>query len=159
MSRPVGILLALVGLLGAAGCDVAANTASTATLTYTEDARAAYAEAMESFRAKEWEDAKALMQEVKRLFAYSRYARLAELRIADIDFEQEKFTDAIAAYREFVQNHRSDRDVAYAKYRITKALFLDIDDTILLPPQQERAQATAIEAHRELRAFPKEFLR
>jgi outer membrane protein assembly factor BamD len=157
MSRPVGILLALLGLLGSAGCDVAANTASTATLTYTEDARAAYAEAMESFRAKEWEDAKALMQEVKRLFAYSRYARLAELRIADIDFEQEKYTDAIAAYREFVQNHRSDRDVEYAKYRICKALFLDIDDTILLPPQEERDQATALEAHREIKAFLKEF--
>src|SRR5262245_40860197 len=93
VARRVGILLAVLAL-PVNGCAVAANTASTATLTYTEDARAAYAEAMESFRAKEWEDAKALMQEVKRLFAYSRYARLAELRIADIDFEQEKFTDA-----------------------------------------------------------------
>jgi len=160
MSRRLSVAILLgVTLASGVGCDIASNTASTATLTYTEDARAAYNEAMESFRAKEWEDAKALMQEVKRLFAYSRYARLAELRIADIAFEQEKYTDAIAAYREFVQNHRSDRDVEYAKYRICKALFLDIDDTILLPPQEERDQATTIEAHREIRSYLKEFPR
>src|SRR5262245_17886680 len=141
------------------GCDLQTSDGSTATLTYTEDARAAYAEAMGAFRAKDWEDAKALFAEVKRLFAYSRYARLAELRIADVEFEQEKFTDAIAAYREFIQNHRSDPDVEYAKYRITKALYLDIDDTILLPPQEERDQATAVEAHRELKSFLKEFPR
>jgi outer membrane protein assembly factor BamD len=142
------------------GCtDFELNDGSTATLTYTEDARAAYNEALVAFNDKEWEDARALMQEVKRLFAYSRYARLAELRLADIEFEQEKFTDAIAAYREYVQNHRSDRDVEYAKYRITKALYLDIDDTILLPPQEERDQATSLEAYRELKTFLKEYPR
>lgn len=153
------LLAAALVAVGAAGCDIDVNDGSTATLTYTEDARSAYNEAMVSFNDKEWEDAKALMQEVKRLFAYSRYARLAELRIADVEFEQEKYTDAIAAYREFIQNHRSDREVEYAKYRINKALFLDIDDTILLPPAEERDQATALEAFRELRAFLKEFPR
>lgn len=145
--------------LSVTGCEVSPNVGSNATLTYTEDARAAYNEAMVAFRNKEWDDAKALMQEVKRLFAYSRYARLAELRIADVDFEQEKYTDAIAAYREFVQNHRTDPDIEYAKYRICKALYLDIDDTILLPPLEERDQATTAEAYRELRALLKEFPR
>ena len=157
--RRLSSVLLVWSLLALAGCDIASTTGSTATLTYTEDARAAYNEALSAFNAHEWEDAKALFQEVKRLFAYSRYARLAELRLADIAFEQEKYTDAIAAYREFVQNHRSDRDVEYAKYRICKALFLDIDDTILLPPQEERDQATTIEAHREIRSYLKEFPR
>ena len=141
------------------GCDFELNDGSTASLTYTEDARAAYAEAMASFNDKEWEDATALFLEVKRLFRYSRYAKLAELRLADIEFEQEKYTDAIAGYREFVQNHRTDSDVEYAKYRITRALFLDIDDTVFLPPQEERDQATTLEAYREVRAFLKEFPR
>lgn len=131
--------------------------ASSATLTYTEDAQAAYNEAMESFRGKEWEDAKALFIEVRRLFAYSRYARLAELRLADIEFEQEKFPEAVTAYREFIQNHRTDRDVEYAKYRICKSLFRDIDDTFVLPPAEERDQATTMEAYRELRAFLRDY--
>ena len=153
--------VAVVAVTTLSGCDfdMFGSGASRATLTYTEDARAAYNEAMQSFRAREWEDARVLFAEVKKLFAYSRYARLAELRIADVDFEQEKFTDAIAGYREFVQNHRNDTDVEYAKYRLVKALYLDIDDTILLPPQEERDQATTLEAYREVKSFLREFPR
>jgi outer membrane protein assembly factor BamD len=150
-------LSGLTGLTGLTGCDIQASTASRATLTYTEDARAAYNEAMESFRAKEWEDARALFGEIRRLFAYSRYARLAELRLADIEFEQEKFPEAVTAYRGFIQSHRTDRDVEYAKYRIAKSLFHDIDDTFVLPPAEERDQATTIEAYRELRGFLRDY--
>ncbi|HEY4117833.1 MAG TPA: outer membrane protein assembly factor BamD [Byssovorax sp.] len=126
-------------------------------LQYSNDARLAYNEAMEAFRGHDWEDAKALMGEVKKLFPYTRYARLAELRIADIAFEQDKYSDAISAYREFVQAHRNDRDVEYARYRITKSLFRDIDDTIFLPPQEERDQATATEAYKELRSYLRDY--
>lgn len=157
----IAAVLAVVAFGALAGCDVDffGSGASRATLTYTEDARAAYNEAMQTFRAREWEDARALFAEVKRLFAYSRYARLAELRIADVDFEQEKYTDAIVGYRDFVQNHRTDSDVEYAKYRLVKALYLDIDDTFLLPPQEERDQATTLEAFREIKIFLREFPR
>ena len=78
--------------LTALGCDKDAKSA--ASLTYTEDAYAAYKEAMKSFEEEDWETARSLLQEVKRLFSYSRYAKLAELRLADIDFEQGKFSDA-----------------------------------------------------------------
>lgn len=146
-------LVGLSGLGGLTGCDIQPSTASTATLTYTEDAQAAYNEAMASFRAKEWEDARALFSEIRRLFSYSRYARLAELRLADIEFEQERYPEAVTAYREYIQGHRTDRDVEYAKYRISKSLFHDIDDTFVLPPAEERDQATTVEAYRELRSF------
>ncbi len=130
-----------------------------ATLTYTDDARAAYLEAMKSFKAREWDDAKALFGEIKKLFPYTTYARLSELRLADISFEQEKFSEAVTAYREFVQNHRSDPNVEYARYRVTRALFKDIDDTIFLPPQEERDQATCYEAYKEIRAYLKDYPR
>ncbi|NUQ78548.1 MAG: tetratricopeptide repeat protein [Polyangiaceae bacterium] len=151
--RHLGAILAIGALAGLAGCEIQPSMASSATLTYTEDAHAAYNEAMESYRAKEWEDARALFGEVRRLFAYSRYARLAELRLADIEFEQERFPEAVSAYREFIQSHRTDRDVEYAKYRICKSLYRDIDDTFVLPPAEERDQATTMEAYRELRGF------
>jgi outer membrane protein assembly factor BamD len=128
-----------------------------ATLTYTDDARAAYNEALRSFNNKDWEDARALFGEVKKLFAYSKYARMAELRLADIEFEQEKFSEAVSAYREFVINHKNDPDLEYARYRITKALFKDIDDTIFLPPQEERDQGTTIDAYKEIKDFVRTF--
>jgi outer membrane protein assembly factor BamD len=150
--------IVLVGAAGAIGCEsFEIGGARHATLTYTDDARAAYEEAMSSFRSRDWEDARALLAEVRRLFPYTRYARLAELRLADIDFEQEKFSDAISGYREFAQNHKNDPDVEYSRYRLTKALFSDIDDTILLPPAEERDQATTAEAYKELRSFLREF--
>lgn len=158
MRRALPLLALAAGLLAAApGCESFEIGGRKATLTYTDDARAAYNEALKSFRNKEWDDAKALMGEVKRLFAYSRYARLAELRLADIDFEQEKFAEAITAYREFASSHRNDPELEYARYRTTKALFKDIDDTILLPPAEERDQATTFDAYKELRAFLREF--
>ncbi len=134
-------------------------TAGRATLTYTEDARAAYGEALDQFKQRNWEDARALFGEVRKLFAYSRYARLAELRLADIDFEQSKFSDAVAAYRDFVQNHRTDPNIEYARYRISKSLFNDIEDSFILPPAEERDQATTAEAYRDLRGFLTEYPR
>jgi len=150
---PTALALAL------SGCDFEIGTPRRAELTYTEDARAAYNEAMSSFRSKEWDDARALFAEVKKLFPYSRYARLAELRLADVDFEQEKYAEAISGYREFIQSHKGDRDIEYARYRMSKALFLDIDDTLLLPPAEERDQATTLEAYKEIRGFLREFPR
>jgi outer membrane protein assembly factor BamD len=146
-----------LALAFAAGCtDVTIGPGRKVALTYTDDAHAAYEEAMRSYRSKSWEDARVLLAEVKKLFPYSRYAALAELRIADVDFEQEKYTEAASGYREFIQNHRTDRDVEYARYRIAKSLYRDIDDTLFLPPQEERDQATALEAYKELSVFERE---
>ena len=147
---------AIAPVLG--GCDsFELSGARHATLTYTDDARASYNEAMKSFRGRDWDDARALFGEIKKLFPYTTYARLSELRLADINFEQEKFSEAVTGYREFIQNHRSDPNVEYARYRVTKALFKDIDDTIFLPPQEERDQATCFEAYKEIRSYQKDY--
>jgi outer membrane protein assembly factor BamD len=152
----VGLAVLLVS--GASGCDAfEIGGAHHATLTYTDDARLAYGEAMHSYENKDWEDARALFGEIKKLFPYTTYARLSELRLADINFEQEKFSEAVTGYREFIQNHRSDPNVEYARYRVTKALFKDIDDTIFLPPQEERDQATCFEAYKEIRSYQKDY--
>jgi outer membrane protein assembly factor BamD len=156
-SAPMPLLAAALVLFTAGCAEFSFAGAGRATLTYTEDARAGYFEAMEAFKARNWEDARVLFAEVRKLFAYSRYARLAELRLADIDFEQSKFSDAVAGYRGFVQNHRADRDVEYARYRISKSLFKDIEDSFVLPPAEERDQATTAEAYRDVRNFLSDF--
>lgn len=146
------ILLAGLGL----GCELS-TPRSSASLDYSEDAHASYKQALESFNEKNWEDARALFSELRRLYSYSRYAKLAALRLADIDFEQGKYAEAIGAYRTFIRGHRSDPNVEYAKYRICKALFLDVADTVLLPPAEERDQGNTEDAHRELRGFARRF--
>jgi outer membrane protein assembly factor BamD len=157
-------VLAVVGLalpLSLTACDSfeLSGGPKHAALTYSDDARTAYNEALKSFQAREWDDAKALFTDIKKLFPYTRYARLAELRLADINFEQEKFADAVSSYREFISAHKNDPEVEYARYRVCKALFKDIDDTIFLPPQEERDQATAFEAYKEIRSFLRDYPR
>ena len=153
MSR--GRLLAIcVYVLSAAplvGCpDQQAKTA----LGYTADAKRAYDAALIEFNAHNWLEAQNLMREVKRKYSYSNYARLAELRIADADFSQDKFADAIRGYRQFVHDHRSDDDeVAYARSRIAEAQYKEIGDSFLLPAGEERDQAVIMDAYKELRGY------
>lgn len=146
----------LVALLLGPGGLVACNPSepqAPSPLKYSEDARKAYDKALESFLDRDWEEARNLLQEVRRKYAYSQYARLAEQRLSDIDYEQEKFAAAITGYRAYVTDHPADEGVPYARFRICKALYAQVSDTILLPPQEERDQAAIVDAYRELGAF------
>jgi outer membrane protein assembly factor BamD len=123
-------------------------------LSYTADAKRAYEEALAEFNAHNWIESQNLMREVKRKYSYSKYARLAELRIADADFEQEKYADAIRGYRQFVHDHRSDNEeVTYARSRIAEAQYKEISESFLLPTGEERDQAVIMDAYKELRGF------
>jgi len=123
-------------------------------LSYTADAKRAYDEAMEEFKAHNWIEAQSLFREVKRKYSYSKFAKLAELRIADADFEQEKYAEAIREYRQFVHDHRSDaEEVSYARGRIAEAQYAQISDSFLLPTADERDQAIILDAFKELKGY------
>jgi outer membrane protein assembly factor BamD len=152
--RLVAALL-LFGALGACGGEPKYEARSA--LQYSEDAKRAYDKALGEFNSQDWETARVSFKEIKKKYSYSRYARLAELRLADIDAETEKLTDAIQGYRSFVHDHRTDPEVPYARFRICKALSEQISDGgFLLPPLEERDQATSAEAYRELSSFVKD---
>ena len=148
--------LALLGPLAAgsalsAGCG---NEEPRTALNYTADAKRAYDNAMVEFNDHNWLEAQNLMREVKRKYGYSKFARLAELRIADADYAQDKYADAIRGYRQFVHDHRSDNEeVTYARSRIAEAQYAQIADSILLPASEERDQAIILDAYKELRGF------
>jgi outer membrane protein assembly factor BamD len=145
--------LALLASLSIAVAACGGEEAKTA-LGYTADAKRAYDAAMEEFTAHNWIEAVNKMREVKRKYSYSKYARLAELRIADADYEQEKFTDAIREYRQFVHDHRSDADeVSYARARIAESEYSQITDGFLLAAGEERDQAVVFDAYKELRGY------
>jgi outer membrane protein assembly factor BamD len=149
--RLVLFAIALVAGLGLAACE---NEPAKTALGYTEDAKRAYDEAMGQYRAHNWIEAQALFREVKRKYSYSKYARQAELRIADADFEQEKYSDAIREYKEFVHAHRSDADdLAYARARIAEATYAEIPESFLMPAAEERDQASVVDAYKELKAY------
>jgi outer membrane protein assembly factor BamD len=122
-------------------------------LEYTENAKRAYEEALEAYFDRDWEYATQLLEEVRRTYGYSRYARLAELRLADAAFHQEKYAESIGSYKAFISDYPNDPEVPYARYKITKAYFIQSGASILLPPLEERDLSNVREAYTTIRAF------
>ncbi|MBS2020356.1 MAG: tetratricopeptide repeat protein [Deltaproteobacteria bacterium] len=147
----LGVVLLAPAAAPLAGCE---KPEPRTALSYTADAKRAYDEAMKEFESHNWIECQALFREVKRKYSYTKYARLAELRIADADFEQEKYSEAIRGYRQFVHDHRSDvEEVAFARSRIAEAQYRQISESLLLPSADERDQAVILDAFKELKSF------
>jgi outer membrane protein assembly factor BamD len=135
-----------------AGCAASEGQPETA-LDYTDNARRDYEAALEAYEDKNWELADELLNEVRRKYAYSRYARLAELRLADAHLQQENFAEAITGYKEFVHDHPNDPEVPYARYRIAKAEYDSVSQSVMLPPLEERDLASVNDALVTLRSY------
>jgi outer membrane protein assembly factor BamD len=146
----VAVWLAVAGA-PLCGCE---NEPPKTALGYTENAKRAYDSAMEIFNSHQWIEAQNAMHEVKRKYSYSKYARLAELRIADADYEQEKYVEAIRGYKDFIHAHRSDEeDVIYARAKIADAMNAEIPESFLMPASEERDQGSVVDAYKELKSF------
>ena len=90
---------------------------------------------------------------MKRKYGYSRYARLAELRLADADYEQDKFPEATAGYKSFIHDYPNDPEIPYARYRVTMTQYDAVSASFLLPALEERDLAYVNDAHASIRAF------
>ena len=123
-------------------------------LSYGDNARHAYDEAMEDFADEDCLDAEPAFRDIRRKYPYSRFAALAELRVADCQFIQAKYAEAIQAYRQFVRRRPAHAEVPYAHFRIAESYFEQIpEDWLLAPPAHERDQGPTRDALRQLRRF------
>jgi outer membrane protein assembly factor BamD len=156
MRRPLLLSVALLAAPAALGCG-GEQKQTGGILQYSENARRAYEEAMVAFKDKDWQEATSLFREVRRRFGFSAYAPLSQLRLADIEYEQEKWTEAISAYKAFVRENPKHGELAWARMRISRSYYNQISDALLLPPQDERDQSAVVEAAREIAAYVEEF--
>ena len=60
---------------------------------------------------------------IKNKYPYSKYALDASLRLADVYFLQESYTEAALAYESFRDLHPKHEKVPYAMFRIGTFLF------------------------------------
>jgi outer membrane protein assembly factor BamD len=67
--------------------------------------------------ADKYKEAAALWQQIKDQYPYSEYAVLAELRLGDAHFMQEKYIEALGAYEDFERLHPDNEAVPYAVYQ------------------------------------------
>lgn len=121
-----------------------------------EDAKAAKAfkDAERSFKTGDYLEAVRRYNVLRSKFPYSEFATLADLRIADAYFEQEKYATSVEQYRAFAKLHPEHERVPYANWRVALSFHKQMPtEWWFLPPGYERDLGRAEEAARELLYF------
>jgi outer membrane protein assembly factor BamD len=153
---PLGLWLALSAAGLGLGCAEDARPPQSA-LEYAENARLKYEQGVKAIESENWEAATETLNDLKKKYSYSRYARLAELRLADADLEQDKFSEAVTGYKTFVHDYPNDPEVPYARYRVAKAQYDSVSMSVLMPPLEERDLAAVNDALVSIRQFLSDF--
>ena len=98
------------------------------------------------FEAGKYKKAIDSFERLRDWYPFSKYAILAELKIADAYFNLQSYADAIFAYEEFEQLHPRNEAIPYVIYRIGRSYFNQIG-TI----DRDQSNATkALETYRRL---------
>lgn len=80
-----------------------------------------------AFLAEDYKTAKKAYTDLKDWYPFSRYAILAELKIADSHFHLEEYPEAVVAYEEFERMHPKNEAIPYVIYQIGFAWFNQLD--------------------------------
>ncbi|MBW2623113.1 MAG: outer membrane protein assembly factor BamD [Deltaproteobacteria bacterium] len=72
---------------------------------------------MKQFSAGRYEEAVEIFQRLRDRHPYSRYALLAELKLADAQFLRRKYPEAVEAYKEFERLHPKNEAVPYVIFQ------------------------------------------
>lgn len=146
--------LLLAGLTLSAAAANGCGTTSAANLDYGDKARQAYADALDHFYDDECIQAEPQFRNVRRLYPYTRFAALAELRAADCLFKDGKYTEAIQSYEQFTRYRPSHVEVPYARFMVALCNYQQIpSDWFLSPATYEREQHFTRESLRLLSRF------
>ncbi|HET7826112.1 MAG TPA: outer membrane protein assembly factor BamD [Anaeromyxobacter sp.] len=134
------VLLSAAALLALAGCH-SKHVSFGGTLKYGASAEDNYNAGVELLNDKTYPEAEKFFEYVKTKYPFSKFAPLAELRIADSKFAQDNFAEAVEAYKQFVQLHPNHEDVDYAEFRQGLAHFKEAPSQFaLFPPAYEKDQ-------------------
>ena len=147
------LVIATLALAAASGCGARTGSGS---VDYSVSAQKNYEKGLKELDRKDWIAASKYFGFIKSRFPYSKYAVLAELRLADAEFGAEQYLEAIDSYRLFIKFHPTHEMVAngYASFRIGEAYYKQLPgDFWLFPPGYEKDQSSTEDAATELKSF------
>ena len=127
-----------------------------ASVSYSVSAQKNYDKGQAALDKKDWIAASKYFSFIKSRFPYSKYAVLAELRLADTEFGAEQYLEAIDSYRLFIKFHPTHKEVTsgYAAFKIGEAYFKQLpEDFWMFPPAYEKDQSSTEDAQNELKSF------
>jgi outer membrane protein assembly factor BamD len=144
------LLAVLLPLLACASSRVSI----TGEIKYGKTAEENYEAGVDEMKHENWVEAYKFLEHVRTKYPFSKYAALAELRVADAKLAQERYPEAAEAYAAFAQLHPTHDEVDYAEYRSALARFKDApSDFALFPPAHEKDQRSLVTAVTQLQAF------
>jgi outer membrane protein assembly factor BamD len=149
----IGRFLVILALAGSVACGAKTGSGS---VDYSVSAQRNYEKGLKELDRKDWVAASKYFGFIKSRFPYSKYAVLAELRLADAEYGAEQYLEAIDSYRLFIKFHPTHEMVAngYASFRIGEAYYEQLPgDWWLFPPSYEKDQSSTEDAATELKSF------
>jgi len=105
---------------------------------------------MNEFKKENYKTSIEYFEKLKDWYPFSKYAILAELKIADSYYKLKEYDEAISAYEEFVNLHPRNEATCYVIYQIGLCYFEQIDTV-------DRDQTTAQKALDTFKKLIKQF--
>src|SRR6185295_17856797 len=151
------LLVIGIALCGASASGIGCGgKGGTGAVEYSVSAQKNYDRGVKELENQDWPAAAKYFSFIKSRFPYSKYAVLAELRLADAQFGAEQYLEAIDSYRLFIKFHPTHEMVAngYASFRIGEAYHRQLPgDFWMFPPSFEKDQSSTEDAANELKNF------
>jgi outer membrane protein assembly factor BamD len=110
-------------------------------------------EGMDAYENGKYQKAIEKFQRLKDNYPFSKYAILAELKIADAHYKREEYEDAVFAYENFEQLHPRNEAIPYVIYQIGRCYYDQIDT----PDRDQTSAQKALETFQRLvKQFPRD---
>ena len=141
------VSLFLILALGVTGCSSSGQDKP------EKPARLLILDGMEAYDSGRYKDALTSFEQMKNWYPFSKYAILAELKIADANYHLQQYPEAIAAYEDFERLHPRNEAVPYVIYQIGRSYFEQIDTV----DRDQKSAHNALAAFRRLvNQFPED---
>ncbi len=82
---------------------------------------------MDAYKSKNYKDAIKAFEHLKDWYPFSKYAMLAELKIADANYKLGNYEEAVYAYQSFENLHPRNEAIPYVIYQAGMCYFEQID--------------------------------
>jgi len=110
-------------------------------------------EGMDAYENGKYKKAIEKFQKLKDYYPFSKYAILAELKIADAHYKRQEYEEAVFAYENFEQLHPRNEAIPYVIYQIGRCYY----DQIGTPDRDQTSAQKALEAFQRLvKQFPRD---
>jgi outer membrane protein assembly factor BamD len=141
MKRFAAILIIII--IGFSGCSLFKSKD-------LKSARELALDGMDEFNSSNFKSAIESFEKLKDWYPFSKYAILAELKIADAHYHLQEYEEAVFAYEEFENLHPRNEAIPYVIYQIGLSYYEQIDTV-------DRDQATALKAIEIFKRLNKQF--